>query len=129
MDTNAHILLDNRTTGRAHLRGVGGVDQHDLRTSLFRFVRQQVLELRQPRVVGAKGQVVVGGHERERQVFERNQPVGVGKLAGELVPEVAALVGDALMQPGDLVGGFCPVAHRGSIDVHALSLIDAIPFA
>ncbi len=89
MRANARILLDNRATGRAHLRGVGGVDTTTCAPASSA-LRQQVLDLRQPRVVDAKGQAAVGGHERARQVFDRNQPVGVDKLAGELAPEVAA---------------------------------------
>ena len=106
MYANAQILLDDHATRRARLRGVGRLHGHDLRTSFFRFVRKQVLEFCQPRVMRAEGEVVIGRHEGEREVFEGNQRVGVGQLARELVPEVAALIGDALMQPGDLRGGF-----------------------
>ena len=106
MYTNTQVLLDNHTTARTHLRGVGGVHGHDWRTSIFSFVRQQLLELAQTRVMCAEGQVVVGGHELEREVFQGDQPIGVCQLAGELVPEVAALVGDVLMQARDLFGGF-----------------------
>ena len=106
MYANAQILLDDHTTPGARLRGVGRVHGHDLRTSFFRFVRKQLLELCQPRVMRAEGEVVIGRHKGEREVFEGNQRVGVGQLARELVPEVAALVGDALMQPGNLRGGF-----------------------
>src|SRR5690606_23068519 len=106
MYANAQILLDDHATRRARLRGVGRLHGHDLRTSFFRFVRKQVLEFCQPRVMRAEGEVVIGRHEGEREVFEGNQRVGVGQLARELVPEVAALIGEALMQPGDLRGGF-----------------------
>jgi len=106
MYANAQILLDDHTTPGARLRGVGRVHGHDLRTGAFSLVRKQLLELCQPRVMRAEGEVVIGRHEGEREVFEGNQRVGVGQLARELVPEVAALIGDALMQPGNLRGGF-----------------------
>ena len=57
MHTNAQVLLDQRTTSRAHLRGVGGVHGHDFSTSTFSLVLKQLLELRQPRVLGAEGQM------------------------------------------------------------------------
>ena len=46
MHTNAQVLLDNRPTSRAHLRGVGGVHGHHWRTGTLSLVRQQVSELR-----------------------------------------------------------------------------------
>jgi len=106
MYANAQILLDDYTTPGARLRGVGRVHGHDLRTGAFSLVRKQLLELCQPCVMRAEGEVVIGRHEGEREVFEGNQRVGVGQLARELVPEVAAPIGDALMQSGNLRGGF-----------------------
>ena len=119
MHTNAQVLLDHRPTGRAHLRGVGGVHGHHLRTGTLSLVRQQVLELRQPRVLGAEGQVAVGGQKSEREVFQGNQPVGVDQMMRDLVPEVAAPIGDALVQTGNLVGGFAPAATALPAPRHA----------
>jgi len=108
MYANAQAFVYNRTTGRARLPGVSGVHGYNTRTSILSFVRKQLSELRQSRVMGAKGQVVVDSHELERQVFESNQPIGIDKLACHLMPEVTTLVGDTLIQPRNLKNGFTP---------------------
>ena len=102
MNTYTQRFLDNRTAVRACLRGAGGVHSHDLRTGTLSLVRQQLLELRQPRIVCAQGQVVIGGHQLEREVFQGDQSAGVPQFTGHLVPEITALVGDVLVQTGDL---------------------------
>lgn len=91
MYTNTQILLDNCTAVRAGLRGIGRVHGYHPRTSILSFVRQQLLELAQSRVMRAQGQVMIGGHEFEGEVFECYQAIGIYQMAGELVPEVAAL--------------------------------------
>ena len=87
MNTYTQILLGNRTTAGAQLRGAGGVHGHDLRTGAL-----------------SQGQVVIGGHQLEREVFQGDQAAGVHQLAGRLVPDIAALVGDVLVQAGDWFG-------------------------
>ena len=104
MYANAQVLLDNRPTAGAHLRGVGGVHGHDHGTGTLCLVLKQLLELSQPRIVCAQGQVVTGGHKLEREVFRSDQAVGIHLLTGYLVPEIAALVGDVLVQAGVLFG-------------------------
>lgn len=61
MYTSAQILLDHHATCRAHLRGVGWVHGHHLRTGTLSLVRKQLSELRQTGVVGAKGQMAIYG--------------------------------------------------------------------
>ena len=106
MYANAQILLDDHTTPGARLRGVGRVHGHDLRTSFFRFVRKQLLELCQPRVMRAEGEVVIGRHKVEREVFQGDQPVGIYQLACDFMPKVSSLVGYALVQTCNLCSGF-----------------------
>lgn len=69
----------------------------------------------------AEGEVVIGRHEGEREVFEGNQRVGVDQLACELVPEVAALIGDALMQSGNLRSSF-PAARAALLSAGQAAL-------
>ncbi len=102
MSTNTQSFFDHHTAARAHLRGVGGVHGYNSRTSFFRFVRQQVLELAQPRVMGAQGQVMISRHKLEGQVFQGDQPVGVDQFTGHFMPEITALVGDILMPSSNL---------------------------
>jgi len=103
MNTNTQVFLDNHTTARAHLRGIGGVHGHDLRISFFRFVRKQLLELSKTSIVCAKGQMMIGGHKLEIEIFKSDEGICINKITSSFVPEVKALISDMLMQFGNLV--------------------------
>ena len=98
MSTNAQIFARNLSASRAHLRRVGWGYGNDLRASVFDFALQHSPEHSQPRVMCAQGKMVIVGHKAEVQVLDCDQCVGVYELACFLVPEVAALVVDMLVQ-------------------------------
>src|SRR4051794_3576562 len=101
MYANTQVFLDKLTAPAASLRRVSGVDKRDVATSLYRFVAQQRLERTESSIVCRQGQVKVVRHKRQVELFEGNQPVGIHQPEGEFMPEVAALVGNVLMQLGD----------------------------
>lgn len=88
MKTHLQILGHHHSTPRAHLRGVARIYSDNFATSLLHFVAKQLLELAQPRIGCAEGQVRVPEHKLEGEVFNSDQAVGIGKLPGDLVPEV-----------------------------------------
>ena len=102
MHTNAQTFSDNHTTARTCLARVVGIHGDDLRTSILDFVRKHLPEQPQRRVMCGQRETTVVGHEREVQIFNCNQAVGFGKRGRALVPEVAPLVGDMLLQLGNL---------------------------
>src|SRR5260221_742247 len=98
MDTKAQTFFDNRTAATTGLRSVRSVHKRDVANSIYRFVAQQRLECAESSVVSRQGQVRMGKHEIEVEIFESNQAVGIRQPVSELVPEVFANVGDVLMQ-------------------------------
>lgn len=110
MNANAETFNDNRTATATDLARSGGLDGSDLSTSTFSLVLKHLPERAQSRVVGGQGQVVVASHKREGQILNRNIAIGVDDPARRLMPEVAAGVGDALMQNGDLPGRLAPIS-------------------
>src|SRR5258708_24183320 len=101
MHANAQVFFDHLTTTAASLRSVRGVHKRDMTTSMYRFVAQQRLECTQASIVSRQRQVTIAQHKAEIEVFQNNQAVGVYQPEGEPVPEVAADVGDMLMQLGN----------------------------
>ena len=57
MNTNTESFTNNRTATRAGLRGMPGINTHDLCTSLFRFVPKEGKQLAPGDVVYALGEV------------------------------------------------------------------------
>ncbi len=110
MNANAKTFNDNRTATATDLARSGRFYGSQLATSIFNFVAQHLPEHAQSRVVGGQGQVAVASHKREGQILNRNIAVSVDDPARRLMPEVAAGVGDALMQNGDLPGRLAPIS-------------------
>ena len=101
MHADIQALGNKLTTTAARLRGVCGVHERDMTTSIYRFVSQQRLEHSQPSIVRAERQVRIAQHEIEVEVFECDQAIGVNEPKGELVIKVTADVGNVFVQLGD----------------------------
>lgn len=97
MQTHLQILRHQRTAARTRLRGVARIHHHHFATSLFHFVAKQLLELAQPCIGRAQGQVRIAEHEFEREVFDSHQAIGIGDLPGNFVPKVSPLVLDSIV--------------------------------
>ena len=108
MNTNAQTFLDNCSAPAANATGVVCGNGDQLATSVFDFVAQLLPERAQRRIVSGEGQTAVTCHEREIQVFDCDVAVLPRKRSGCLVPEVEPLVGDVLLQLGDLQCGLAP---------------------
>src|SRR5689334_22357161 len=101
MHTDTQGFFDNPTASTTGLRGVGGVHKRNVATSIYRFVAQQRLERAESSIVSRQGQVSIASHKGQVEVFECNQAVGMHQPMSQLVPEIAALVGNMLMQLRD----------------------------
>jgi hypothetical protein len=112
MSTNIKTFSDNDTTPAAQLGSVGGVDSNEERTSFFNFVRQHLPEQAQSRIVSGKGEGAVVGHKGEVHIFNCDKAVLSGQLSGQFMPEITALVGDMILQFGDLSLGLLPTGAK-----------------
>src|SRR5260221_11404426 len=111
MHTKAQTFFDNRTAATTGLRSVRSVHKRDVANSIYRFVAQQRLECAESSVGSRQGQVRIGQHKIEVEIFESNQAVGIRQPESELVPEVFANVGDVFMQSSnDLALILAPIA-------------------
>jgi len=75
-----------------------GVDRDDLTASFFRFARQDCDKLSPPHIVNRCSKMTVLDHVRDRQVFVIDRIIGVHERPCRLVVDVAAGVGDLLVQ-------------------------------
>ena len=92
--------LRHRAARRASLRRVPGIDRDHSRTSIFRFVREYLEELRPARVV--RGLREPGPRDAlDVEGFVGDQAVAVYQLTGLLVVEVSSLVRRLLVQTSD----------------------------
>ena len=111
MNSNRKFLFHQPATPAALLRGAERIHGNDRNTSFFRFVFQAVPQSAPARIVRREGQVPVSVYERQRHALQGDQVVVPHQAPGELVLQFQPLVGDMLMQAGDLTqGGLAPAA-------------------
>ena len=102
MNTNGQTFRNHISTSTARLGGISRVHGDDLGTSFFRFVFEHLSEQAKPSIMRGQRQVSVSVHKAERKVFYC-YPVMLGNQpATDLVEIIQPLVGNMLMQPGDL---------------------------
>jgi len=97
MLTNLDAFRDNHTAPCTGLTCVLGIHGNDLRTSFYRFVRKDLSEHAQTRIMCGEGEIAAG-HKRQVQIFNHDCAVGFSELGSCLVPEVFALVGNVLVK-------------------------------
>ena len=112
MSTNLKTFSDSDTTPAAQLGSVGGVDSNEVCTSFLNFVRQHLPEQAQGRIVSGKGEGAVVGHKGEVHIFNRDKAILSGQRSGQFMPEITALVGDMILQFGDLSPGLLPTGAK-----------------
>jgi hypothetical protein len=78
----------------------------DLDTSFFRFVFKHLPQQSKPGVVRGEGKMFVSVHESEFDVLNRDQIIFGDEPGADLVQIIRPLIGDPLMQAGDLSVGF-----------------------
>src|SRR5882724_10938963 len=101
MHADIQALGNKLTTTAARLRGVCGVHERDMTTSIYRFVSQHHSEHSETSIVSRQRQGSIAQHEIKVGVFKGDQTVGVSKPKGELVIKVTADVGNVFVQLGD----------------------------
>lgn len=106
MNTNGQTFRNQPPTPAAHLGSVGRVYGDDLDTSFFRFVFKHLPQQSKPSVVRGEGKMFVSVHESEFDVFNRNQIIFGDEPGADLVQIIRPLIGDPLMQAGNLSVGF-----------------------
>src|SRR5690242_9291527 len=103
MYTNRQVFRHNLLATAASLRGLVGIDREDCDPGLDSLVVQYLAEDAQGNVMCCAGQVAISQHKAQRQLFQHHYAVGGDQPKDNLVPPVAALVGDMLMFFGKLV--------------------------
>jgi hypothetical protein len=106
MNTNGQTFRNQPPTPAARLGSVGRVYSDDLDTSFFRFVFKHLPQQSKPGVVRGEGKMFVSVHESEFDVFNRDQIIFGDEPGADLVQIIRPLIGDPLMQAGDLSVGF-----------------------
>jgi hypothetical protein len=106
MNTNGQTFRNQPPTPAARLGSVGRVYSDDLDTSFFRFVFKHLPQQSKPGVVRGEGKMFVSVHESEFDVFNRDQIIFGDEPGADLVQIIRSLIGDPLMQAGDLSVGF-----------------------
>jgi hypothetical protein len=89
--------LEQFATGRAALGGIGRVYKHHLATSVYRFVRQQLLEDTPSRIQNTFAQVAVSYQVANFQIFASDTVIGLYQCMAQLVSKIGALILDMLM--------------------------------
>jgi len=121
MNTNIQTFGNNLSTPAAHPGRIGGVHSNEVRTSFFDFVRQHLPEHPQRRIVRGKGEVAVTGHKCEVQVFDSDKTIRLSQSDSQFMPKITALIGDMILQFGDLSLGIFP-AGAGLLAARQASL-------
>jgi len=103
MNTNTESFSYNRTTPRANLRSVAGINAHYLRTSLFHFVREKGKQLTPRSIINALSKPASGKADNI-QILNGNQGEFTDKPPRQFVIEVSTLIGDFLVCLGNLLG-------------------------
>jgi hypothetical protein len=106
MNTNGQTFRNKSPTPAACLGSVGWVNGDDLDTSFFRFVFKHLPQQSKPGVVRGEGKMFVSVHESEFDVLNRDQIIFGNEPGADLVQIIRPLIGDPLMQAGDLSIGF-----------------------
>lgn len=112
MHTNVQTFGDNNATSAARLACIARIHANNLTTGAFCLVVEHLAKHTERSIVRGQGQFAVARHERKIQVFNCDQAVGLGKSGRRLVPEVAALVGNMLLQLGNLTRRFAPTRAK-----------------
>ena len=87
------------STGMTRSRCVGGIDEHDFTASMYSFACEVCSEQAPACIQNAFGQVVILHHVTNTEIFHRHMIVGGKQPMAQLVEEITALVGNALMLP------------------------------
>lgn len=87
-------FLWNMLTAGACLACATGIDGHDLRTSFFGFVRQDVHELAPGHVRDCPAQLAVLEHPTDIQALDNDEAKGKDQTAGDLIVMLTPAVGD-----------------------------------
>src|SRR5690606_204279 len=105
MYANMQVFWYDHPALTAFLRGVAWVYGNHLNPGLKSLVAEDVVEDAQRHIVGGTGEIAIAQHEGDVQVFQHHRAVGVDQPVNNLVPPVAALV-------GDVFEFFCQLAYR-----------------
>jgi hypothetical protein len=108
--THTQVFFHQPTTPAAPLRGAGRIHGNHQHTSFFRFVRQQLPQFTQACIVRRQGKMSVTVHETQPQVFNSNHVILANQTVGNFVKIIPALIGNPLVQPGNLLVRFLPAA-------------------
>ena len=112
MHTNVQTFGDNHATSATRLACIARIYANNLTTGAFCLVVEHLAKHTERSIVRGQGQIAVARHEREIQVFNCDQTVGLDKSGRRLVPEVAALVGNMLLHLGNLARRFAPTGAK-----------------
>jgi hypothetical protein len=102
MNTNRQTFRNHISTSTARLGAISRVHGDDLNTSFFRFVFEHLSEQAKPSIMRGQRQVSVSVHKAERKIFNCYPVMLDNQPATDLVEIIQPLVGNMLMQPGDL---------------------------
>src|SRR5579872_4277952 len=87
-------VLKQVTAGRASFGSIGGVDQHEVSSSVCSFGDKTVAQVGPALIQNAFAEVVVANHVGDTQVFQSDEIIALCVGVGDLVEQVLALVGD-----------------------------------
>lgn len=82
----------------AQLTRILGINEHDMTTRFYRFVRGVCDELMPRRIDNAFGQMMILHHALHVQVLNRDEAIAIDDLARDFVCIILALVRDVLMR-------------------------------
>lgn len=111
MHAHAQVFSDNIPTPATHLTCEPRINSHQPATSIFNFVSQQRDQLTPARIVN-RFREARARQTGDVQVFNGNQTVRVGKLAGEFVLKIQALIRYLAMPRGNRSRGFAPAPRK-----------------
>lgn len=109
MCTFAQLLFDDTAALVTHLRRVLRVNRDDFDPGPDGLVVEQAAEYPDAHVVCGTGEAAVAQHEVEVEFFEHDHAVGLDESRRDLVPPIAALIGDVLLLL-HLTDGLLPTA-------------------
>jgi len=105
------FLSLSMTAFAARLGSVGWVHGDNSAAALLGLVNEHISKRANTGIVGGSCKVFTSIHEGKRKIFDSDQGVFICQVVREFVKKIASLVGDVLMQLGDLlVGFFLPLA-------------------
>jgi hypothetical protein len=92
-----HALFDMSTARAAFRRGKPARSNQEIPSGIGYFAFQELQELPHRGIRYGPGQVPVGHHPQDVEVFDSDDPAGARQFGGELVLAIPADVGNLLM--------------------------------